>query len=93
MRTVAAAALAAFLVVSSIAPISASDGEPPAQTTDQATESSSDAATSNAEDGTMVEPDTSASPEPDAAATKAPINVHRHRPGACPEGPPCKVGD
>ncbi len=20
----------------------------------------------------------------------APIDVHRHRPGACPEGPPCK---
>lgn len=24
---------------------------------------------------------------------KAPIDVHRHRPGACPEGPPCKGGD
>jgi hypothetical protein len=23
----------------------------------------------------------------------APIDVHRHRPGACPEGPPCKGGD
>jgi hypothetical protein len=21
---------------------------------------------------------------------QAPIDVHRHRPGACPEGPPCK---
>ena len=23
----------------------------------------------------------------------APIDVHRHRPSACPEGPPCKGGD
>jgi hypothetical protein len=23
----------------------------------------------------------------------APIDVHRHRPGACPEGPPCKGDD
>jgi hypothetical protein len=23
----------------------------------------------------------------------APIDVHRHRPGACPEGPPCKGGE
>jgi hypothetical protein len=22
-----------------------------------------------------------------------PMDVMRHRPGACPEGPPCKVGD
>jgi hypothetical protein len=22
---------------------------------------------------------------------QAPIDVHRHRPGACPEGPPCKA--
>jgi hypothetical protein len=28
-----------------------------------------------------------------AGGTASTIDVHRHRPGACPEGPPCKVGD
>ena len=33
---------------------------------------------------TATEPDTKDSP---------PMDVHRHRPGACPEGPPCKGDD
>lgn len=28
-----------------------------------------------------------------AADSKPKFDVHRHRPGACPEGPPCKMGD
>ena len=35
--------------------------------------------------------DTPAEAESDQDA--APIDVHRHRPGACPEGPPCKGED
>jgi hypothetical protein len=27
------------------------------------------------------------------AKDRAPLDVHRHRPGACPEGPPCKKED
>jgi hypothetical protein len=29
----------------------------------------------------------------DTKDKKPPMNVMRHRPGACPEGPPCKEGD
>jgi hypothetical protein len=36
--------------------------------------------------------DTAGDAEPDDSKP-APIDVHRHRPGACPEGPPCKGGD
>jgi len=31
-------------------------------------------------------------PESDGRSSP-PIDVHRHRPGACPEGPPCKGDD
>jgi hypothetical protein len=31
--------------------------------------------------------------ETESGRDAAPIDVHRHRPGACPEGPPCKGDD
>lgn len=38
--------------------------------------------------------DTGGTPaETESDQDAAPIDVHRHRPGACPEGPPCKGDD
>jgi hypothetical protein len=50
-------------------------------------ETSNPAAPSSEED--QDTDDTTGQAEPDDQE-QAPIDVHRHRPGACPEGPPCK---
>lgn len=91
MKTVYAVALAATLALSGGALLIAA--EQPAGT--PASDGSQAAPAGTAE---SLPPKDQSRPESDGPPAKegsasSTIDVHRHRPGACPEGPPCKVGD
>jgi hypothetical protein len=88
MRIVPAAALAAMLALSFTANLIAADSPPTGEPRTAPSDSGADATNANA-------PKDQSKPESDegTSGTASTIDVHRHRPGACPEGPPCKVGD
>jgi hypothetical protein len=90
MRTVYAAALAGLFMLGGAATVLASDSPPTGESRTTPSDSGADSTTANA-------PKDQSKPESDEGTggkdTASTIDVHRHRPGACPEGPPCKVGD
>jgi hypothetical protein len=89
MNKVVAATLGALLIVATTGPgLASGAGEDPAAA--EATEPG-DQATSQA----SGPQDTDDQPPEDQAGSDEDVmkNVTRHRPGACPEGPPCKVED
>jgi hypothetical protein len=96
MRTVMATAFAALLALGGAVSISAAQTPTPPASGDGATEPMEQPADSTgmdapAEDSTSEsEPDSGSDQEGVGKSGHPNMDVHRHRPGACPEGPPCK---
>jgi hypothetical protein len=93
MRRVLAVTVMALLIGGSAIPVSAMDtnGQGPEAPPSAAPDGSpaAPAATDSDQGEAGVEP-----PETEAGANDGVMkNFTRHRPGACPEGPPCKVED
>ena len=94
MKTVLAAAFLALLVAGHAGVCFAAEGDGEADHTTMGT--TPDISPSPPAGETGVETEDLQGQQPDGAADPAGDmmeNVIRHRPGACPEGPPCKVGD
>jgi hypothetical protein len=94
MRIIVPAALVALLALPIAGPLSAAD-QPQVETPNSGADAASADTSNNSTDVTILK-DQSKPLSDDAAegeVTPPAIDVHRHRPGACPEGPPCKVGD
>jgi hypothetical protein len=91
MKTVLAAAFTALLAISGPGHLLAADAGdavsgPGASATEAAPPSATDPASPAPQGGT--------SQDTPPSGTKTPgVDVTRHRPGACPEGPPCKIED
>jgi hypothetical protein len=94
MRLIVGAALTALLAVSGPSLLIAADQpEAGSGTTIGAASEAGDADPGKASPaGETANPDPSQEPAK-AGTGPATMNVNRHRPGACPEGPPCKDGD
>jgi hypothetical protein len=100
VRIILPAAFAALLALPIASSLFAAD-QPQAETsgtnaTDSAdTSGNATDASSNSADVTILKDQSKPLSDDSAegAATPPAADVHRHRPGACPEGPPCKVGD
>lgn len=94
MKALVAVAVTVLLVVSGSGVLIAADSPETASGTTMGTtpeEGDADPAkTSPAGEDAKTTPLQDAS-EPDTKGST--MNVNRHRPGACPEGPPCKEGD
>jgi len=85
-------AIALCLLLLSGPSLASGPSEPAGDTASKAGAASEagDPASASAED--LDADDTAGEADPDGSKP-APIDVRRHRPGACPEGPPCKGGD
>ncbi len=95
MRTVLAATMMSLLLAGSVFLVVAMDNPPMSETSP---ETSADAADGDPAAPAVTDPgadEAGAPPSEDQAGTKDGImqNFTRHRPGACPEGPPCHVED
>ena len=100
MRVLAGAALTVLLAVIGPSLLIAADQPEPASGTAAGASDSSDVDPATGSPAGEASPaGETANPEPSQDATKpddqgvSTTNVNRHRPGACPEGPPCKDGD
>lgn len=94
MKALVAVAVTVLLVVSGSGVLIAADSPETASGTTVGTtpeEGDADPAkTGPAGEDAKTTPSQGASEPDDGSST---MNVNRHRPGACPEGPPCKEGD
>jgi hypothetical protein len=91
MKAVFAATFIALLAMSGPGRLLASDT---GGTASGAGASATEATPPSATDPASPEPQGGASQDTPPSGTKTPgVDVSRHRPGACPEGPPCKIED
>lgn len=88
MKTLLAAALMTLLTIGCPASVATEAGEGAGT---PSTESSQDEPAPA--QGSTIGTDVPGGEAKDEAKDQPPKNFTRHRPGACPEGPPCKVED
>ena len=72
--------------------IAADEGEQAGSTTESTTATEGEKGADSI-GSTHEEAGKDAEDKSDSSAKSSTMNVHRHRAGACPEGPPCPTGD
>lgn len=90
MKTILAAALTALLALSApVVGFAADEGEQAGSATESTPTEDKKGETSDTMDQGSADDRGDTEIKPDDETKSGGMNVHRHRAGACPEGPPC----